>query len=293
VHLLSTLVFPPLLLGIISRVKAIAGGRRGPPLLQPYFDLLRLVRKGVVFSRATSWVFLAGPVAGLAATLAASLLVPLGAPRGPVSFEGDPILFASLLGLGRFFTVLAALDTGSSFEGMGASREATWAALAEPAVLLGLLAGVRLSSGFSLAALLDGGGLWTSAGAPLALVAVSFFVVLLAENSRIPFDDPSTHLELTMVHEVMVLDHSGPPLAFIQYGAAVKLFLFAALVVRLVLPNHGAWLDPLAFLGGVCLVGVAIGAVESTTARLQLPKVPRLLVSAVLLSAFGLILVAR
>jgi formate hydrogenlyase subunit 4 len=281
---------------VINRVKAIYGGRRGPPLLQPWYDLVRLARKGVVFSRTTTWMFRAGPVVGLATTLLASLFVPFGNAASPLSFDGDLILFAYLLALGRFFTVLAALDTGSAFEGMGAAREATWACLAEPALFLGLLAGVRVSGELSLSGVLSGSApaLYAGAGAPLALVGVSFFIVLLAENSRIPFDDPNTHLELTMVHEVMVLDHSGPPFAMILYGAATKLFLFGALIVRLALPFTGQpVVDWALFLAGILAVAVLVGVIESTTARLQLPKVPRLLVSACLLSAFGLILVAR
>jgi formate hydrogenlyase subunit 4 len=294
VHVFVALVVPPLLLGIIARVKAIYGGRRGQPLLQPYHDLWKLFQKGSVFSRTTTWVFRAGPVVGLATTLLASLFVPFGYAGAPVSFAGDLILFAYLFGLGRFFTVLAAMDTGSSFEGMGAAREATWACLAEPALFLGLLAAVRVSGEMSLSGILGEPALWARTGAPLALVVVSFFIVLLAENSRIPFDDPNTHLELTMVHEVMVLDHSGPSLGMILYGAALKLFLFGALVVRLVLPSTGiAALDWVTFLAAMFGVAVAIGVLESTIARLQLTKVPRLLVSAVLLSAFGLLLVSR
>ena len=297
VHLLAVLLAPPLLLGVINRVKARFAGRRGPPLLQPYYDLVKLMRKGSVFSRTTTWVFLAGPVVALSAVFVAAMLVPLGFDRAPIGFEGDLVFFAYLFGLARFFTVLAALDTGSAFEGMGAAREATFSCLAEPALFMGLLAGVRLSGGLSLGQILGGGGAlpWSAAGAPMVLVVVSFFILLLAENSRIPFDDPNTHLELTMIHEVMVLDHSGPAFGFVLYGAALKLFVFAALVVRLVvplstLPPAAEWA---AFGAGMLGVAVLIGVVESTMARVRLLQVPRLLVSACLLSAFGLILVAR
>ncbi len=149
------------------------------------------------------------------------------------------MLFAYLLGLGRFFTIAAALDTGSAFEGMGGAREATFSALAEPALFLGLLVLARKSGIASLCAMLGDGARrapGATAGGALVLVVVSFFIVLLAENCRIPFDDPNTHLELTMIHEVMVLDHSGPALGVILYGAALKLFVLGALVVRLVLP---------------------------------------------------------
>src|SRR5438132_946088 len=156
----------------------------------------------------------------------------------PISFTGDLILLAYLLGLGRFFTASAALDTGSAFEGMGAARELTFACLAEPAFFLGLLVMAKLSGSLQLATMLSGSltSHWFTAGASLALVLLSWFIVLLVENSRIPFDDPNTHLELTMIHEVMVLDHSGPALGMILYGAALKLFVFAAMIVRLAFP---------------------------------------------------------
>jgi formate hydrogenlyase subunit 4 len=297
IHVLLALALPPLLLGVIAKTKALFAGRVGPPLLQPYYDLLKLFRKGSVLSTTTTWLFLAGPVVGLVTAFLAILLVPLANNSGPISFTGDMILLAYLLGLGRFFTTLAALDTGSAFEGMGAAREATFACLAEPAFFLGLLVLARLSGSQQLAGML-GGSLapyWQTAGAALALVLLSWFIVLLAENCRIPFDDPNTHLELTMIHEVMVLDHSGPALGMILYGAALKLLLFAALVVRLAFPvaTGAVWLDWPIFVAGMLLVAVAIGVVESTMARLRLTHVPLLLVASCLLSAFGVILVVR
>jgi formate hydrogenlyase subunit 4 len=303
IHILLALTMPPLLLGVIAKTKAIIAGRTGPPLLQPYDDLIKLWKKGSVFSTTTTWVFRAGPVVGLVTALLAVLLIPLAGSQAPISFTGDLILLAYLLGLGRFFTASAALDTGSPFEGMGAAREVTFACLAEPAFFLGLLVLAKLSSSLpetaptslQLATLL-GDSLpahWHTAGASLALVILSWFIVLLAENARVPFDDPNTHLELTMIHEVMVLDHSGPALGMILYGAAVKLFLFAALLVRLVLPVALGWLDWPVLVVGVLLVAVAIGLVESTMARLRMMHVPVLLVAACLLSAFGIILLVR
>src|SRR5438132_4229167 len=238
VHILLALALPPLLLGVITKVKAFFAGRVGPPVLQSYYDLIKLFQKGSVFSTTTTWVFRAGPVVGLVTTAMALLLIPLVDSQAPISFTGDLILLAYLLALGRFFTAAAALDTGSAFEGMGAAREVTFACLAEPAFFLGLLVLAKLSGELQLAAML-GSSLeahWHSAGASLALVLLSWFIVLLVENSRIPFDDPNTHLELTMIHEVMVLDHSGPALGMILYGAALKLFVFAAMIVRLAFP---------------------------------------------------------
>ena len=288
------LLLPPLLLGVIVKVKAFFAGRVGAPLLQVYRDVWKLWRKGSVFSTTTTWIFKAGPVVNLASLLVAVLLMPLGTHRALLSFAGDAILFAYLLALGRFFTILAALDTGSSFEGMGAAREATFSALAEPGLFLGLMALARKSGSVSLSQMLGPKLLdaWLDSGGALVLVIASFFVVLLAENSRIPFDDPNTHLELTMIHEVMVLDHSGPALGMILYGAALKLFLLGALIARLVTPvsTGNPWLDWLVFVVAMVVLAGLVGIVESTMARLRLLHLPRLLVAASIISVFAIIL---
>ncbi|CAG1008788.1 Formate hydrogenlyase subunit 4 [Phycisphaerales bacterium] len=295
VQVVLLLVMPPLLLGVIVKTKAAFAGRVGAPLLQSYYDIIKLFRKGSVLSGTTTWVFLAGPAVTAVAVVLAGLVVPMGGQPAPIRFAGDLILFAYLLALGRFFTTLAALDTGSSFEGMGAAREVTFACLAEPAMFFGLLALARLTGGLSLSGLFGGQVLeaWTSAAPTMVLVLGGFFIVLLVENSRIPFDDPNTHLELTMIHEVMVLDHGGPALGTVLYGAAVKLFVLAAIVVRLAMP---AWTDdPLlrwpVFAGSMLLVAVLIGVIESIMARLRLPLVPNLLMGACVLTAFGFVLV--
>jgi len=297
IHILVALGLPPLLLGVINKTKALFAGRVGPPWLQPYYDLIKLFQKGSVFSTTTTWIFKAGPVIGLATAAVAVMLVPLADASAPISFTGDLILLVYLLGLGRFFTAAAALDTGSPFEGMGAAREVTYACLAEPAILLGLLVLAKLSGSLQLTDMLSSslGAQWSVSGATLALVLFSWFIVLLAENCRIPFDDPNTHLELTMIHEVMVLDHSGPAFGMILYGAAIKLFVFGALIVRLAFPFTTGYplLDWPFFIGAVLFVAVLIGVVESTMARLRLLQVPVLLVAACLLSAFGLLLLVR
>ncbi len=297
VQLVVTLVLPPLLLGVITKTKAAIAGRVGPPLLQPYYDLVKLAQKGSVFSTTTTWVFRASPVVGIATALLASLLVPLGGHDAPISFTGDLILFVYLFGLARFFTVSAALDTGSAFEGMGGAREATFSCLAEPALLLGLLVLVKRTASLSLTPMLGPGmpGEWQTASPALVLVVVSLFVVLLAENCRVPFDDPNTHLELTMIHEVMVLDHGGPALGMILYGAALKLFVLGALVVGVAVPfRTGSFgLDLALFVAGMLVLSVVIGVVESVMARLRLRQVPSLLVAACLLSGFAILLAAR
>jgi formate hydrogenlyase subunit 4 len=297
VHIFILLVLPPLLLGIIGKTKAGFGGRKGPPLLQPYYDLIRLAQKGSVFSTTTTWVFRAGPVVGLATALLAGMLIPFGGHPAPVSFAGDMILFAYLFGLGRFFTASAALDTGSAFEGMGAAREVTFSCLAEPALFFCFLVMAKLSDSLSLSTMLGGVfPLGAGGAAPsLVLVAASLFIVLLVENSRIPFDDPNTHLELTMIHEVMVLDHSGPALGMIHYGAAMKLFVMGAVLLRVIAPFEAPneWADWARFGAGMVGVAVAIGIVESIMARFRMVFVPTFLVAACLLSIFGVILLLR
>jgi len=297
-HVVLLVVMPPLLLGIIGRTKAWFAGRRGPPLLQLYFDLLRLMGKGMVISTTTSWIFQAGPIITLAVVLMAGMLVPLGAFSAPIQFAGDLVLFAYLLGLGRFFTTTAAWDTGSSFEGMGVAREVTFACLSEPALFLGFLVLIKLSGTWSLTPMLHAPMTMAMPSLPVAslvLVAAGLFVVLLAENSRIPVDDPATHLELTMIHEVMVLDHSGPLLGLILYGAAMKIFVLSAVLLHLIVPfqTGHVLLDWTLFILEIMGVAVLIGVVESVMARLQMRHVPTLLVGAILLCGFGFFLMLR
>ncbi|RPJ47574.1 MAG: hydrogenase [Candidatus Latescibacterota bacterium] len=297
-HVAAAVLLAPLLQGTMSRTKAVFAGRRGQPLLQLYYDVWKLLGKGAVYSRSATWLLRAGPSVGLAAVSTALLFVPFAGVRALAAFSGDLVLFAYLLGLMRFFTVLAALDTGSSFEGMGASREVAFSALAEPALLLGLAALARRAGGFSLSdcygavRLFDFG---PSGGLPLLLIGSAFFVVYLAENARIPFDDPDTHLELTMIHEVMVLDHGGPDLAIVQYAAALKHWVLGALVTGILLPvrTGRVAIDFAAALGAMFLLAVATGCVESTMARVRLTRAPQLLVSATVLSGLGLMLILR
>jgi formate hydrogenlyase subunit 4 len=296
-HLLLLFLLPPLLLGVIGKTKALFGGRVGAPFLQPYYDLAKLFRKGFVFSDTTTWVFSAGPAVGLAVPVLAALLIPFGGLAAPISFSGDLILFVYLFALARFFTVASALDTGSSFEGMGGAREVTFSCLVEPTILFAFIVLVRVSGSLSLGGMF-GPDLrvgWTTGGAALGLILVCLFVVLLVENCRIPFDDPNTHLELTMIHEVMVLDHSGPAFGMILYGAAMKLFVLGALVVRLALPWQTGSLpgDAALFIAGMLLLAVLIGVVESIMARLRLVRIPQILIGTTLVSIFALVLVLR
>jgi len=284
----------PAMPGIAAKTKSLLTGRRGPPVLQLYFDLWKLVRKETVYSRTTSWVFRAGPIVVLASLLVAMLFLPLDGRAAPVGFAGDLAAFAGLLALGRFALVLAGMDTGSSFEGMGASREVTIASFAEPTLFLCFIALVLTTGDTSLSGMLGIplAAAWPQAGASLSLVGISLFALLLAENSRVPVDDPATHLELTMIHEVIVLDHSGPDLALILYGGALKLVLFGVLVVSVLVPRAGmsGIVAVAALFLGLAVVAVAVGVVESVMARLRLSRVPQLLVGAAALALFGIVL---
>jgi formate hydrogenlyase subunit 4 len=298
VHVVLAMLLAPLIPGVINRVKAWFAGRRGPPLFQAYYDLWKLLHKGAVYSTTTTWVFVAGPIVGLACVTTALLIVPLGGVPGLLVFSGDFLLAAYLLGLMRFFTILAALDTGSSFEGMGASREAFYSALAEPALLLGLAAMATQSHSLSLSpmyATVTWSAMTSFAGPALLLVSAALLIVFLAENARIPVDDPNTHLELTMIHEVMVLDHGGPDLAMIQYGAMLKLWVLGTLLVGILVPVRSGWwgVDLAAGLGGMMVLAVLVGVIESTVARLRLVRVPQFLVAASVLSILALVLVMR
>jgi len=284
------LLLPPLLPGVINKVKAWFAGRRGPPVLQLYYDLARLWRKGVVLSTLASPGFVIGPAVAWVALAGAALLLPLGPAGGVVGFRGDVLVLIYLMALARFCTAWAALETGSAFEGMGAAREVSYAVLAEAAIVAAVLSLCVQTGSTSLAAMLA-----PTPGASAVLLAAGLFLVLLAENCRVPFDDPNTHLELTMIHEVMVLDHSGPPLAVILHGASIKLLLFALLLAQAVLPTEAlsAPARAAALAGGVLLVTVGIGVVESLLARLAFRRVPLLLTTAFLLCLFALLVGGR
>ena len=294
---IAVLVIAPAVAGTATRTKSLLTGRRGAPMAQLYFDLAKLLRRGAVYSTTTTWMFRLAPVVTLATVVLAAAMVPLDGQASLLRFSGDAIAFAYLLGLGRFLLVLAAMDTGSSFEGMGASREVTFASVVEVGLFLSLAALSIATHDLSLTGMF-GRGLavrWSGELPPLVLVAVSLFGMLLAESSRVPVDDPATHLELTMVHEVMVLDHSGPDLALILYGSALKMTVFGALIVGVLIPR--AALSPgvsiAVLIGGVLAIGVAVGVIESVMARLRLPRVPLYIAGGSALALFSLILLLR
>ncbi|MBF0547479.1 MAG: NADH-quinone oxidoreductase subunit H [Candidatus Riflebacteria bacterium] len=293
-HPMLALLLAPLLQGVITNTKAFFAGRQGPTLWQPYYDLFKLLRKSSVYSDTTTWVFRLGPIAGLAIEVLCLVFLPLGNLRAAFSFHGDLIFIIYLLALHRFFTVIAAMDTGSAFEGMGASREMAFSALAEPALLFGLAAVARKTGSLSLDNLIHSitPGLWEANAAAFTLVIAGLFLVFLAENSRIPVDDPTTHLELTMIHEVMVLDHSGVDFALIEYASSLKLWVLGTILVGIALPFRTDYLIgdvPIMFLGLLALA-LVVGIIESTMARLRLLHIPQLMVGACVFSVVGFLI---
>jgi formate hydrogenlyase subunit 4 len=300
-QVLILVVLPPLFVGLIVKLKAVAAGRQGPPILQTYYDLARLARKGVVYSTATGPVFRWGPLFVVASALMAGMLIPIAGFPAMIHFSGDLIVFAYLLALGRLAIVLAALDTGSAFEGMGASREAGFGALAEPTMFLILISLGLLGHAdphhfgveWSLTATLAQMEMitWTRYGPALLPLSFALFALILLESSRVPFDDPTTHLELTMIHEVMILDHSGPDLALMEYGATVKLLVFLSILGRIIFPHHfaSAWADVAMFLIKILVLSLCVCAVEVGIARFRMNRIPGILFGAFILAGLSVV----
>ena len=289
------LIAAPLFPGILNTTKAFFAGKHGPPLLMKYYTLAKLFRKGSVYSRSTAYIFRMGPVFSLATALTALIFMPLAGFKPVVSFPGDPVLLFYLLGLGRFFTILAALDTASPFEGMGAAREAFFSTLAEATIFTILIIFYRITGSLSFAEYFHHNNLlilFGPAGALILLVIIALFMVLLVENSRVPVDDPQTHLELTMIHEVMILDHSGPDLALIECGAFAKLMFYSAFIANLLIPfqSFGTVTRLLLFYAGIGLIAVLIGIIESITARFRLNMIPKFILTSFTLAFFAAIL---
>jgi formate hydrogenlyase subunit 4 len=280
------LALAPLLRGAIKKMKAAFQTRQGPPLLQGYYDLRKLLGKEPVRSEVSSWVFVAGPRVYFATAVAATALVPVLFAGAPLEQAGGILVFVGLLALGRFALATASLDTGSPFGGMGGSREMTVAALAEPALMLGLFTVALWGGSLNLGELVRTSALRGPSAHPSDLLAAAaLFIVLLAEAGRVPVDNPATHLELTMIHEAMLLEYSGPDLALVEWASALKELLFMTLLVNLFLPlGLAVSTEPAAvaisaglYLGKLFLLAVAVTVVESTNAKLRFFRVPELM----------------
>jgi formate hydrogenlyase subunit 4 len=298
--------------GVINRVKAFWAGRRGASIFQPFYDIVKLLKKSEVLSNTASPVFVLAPTAALAALITAGLFIPVSGGRAIFYFSGDFVFFAYLMAAARFFTIIGALDTGSSFSGMGAAREASFSALIEPAFFI-VLGSFCLLTGFNsftdvfllLPARLDTGGdfiasfqqsfqAWFTSGSTLFVPAVCgnfvLLLMLLTESSRIPVDDPDTHLELTMIHEVMVLDYSGPGLAYIHLAAVFKMTLLGTLITGIIIPSG---VHPAAgfvmYVFFMALIALTVGTLESVMSRLRMNHVPQFILGA---SSVALIVLA-
>lgn len=267
---LASLIFT----GIIGIAKAKVGGRKAPFILQPLYDSVKLFNKGAVYSETTSFVFRIAPLVYFVSIITALLFIPFGGHKGLLSFEGDFVFFAYMLALGKFFMIIGAMDTGSGFEGMGANREALYSMLVEPAffILMGSLA--LFTSDTSFHGLFLHLHLNSHLTYLIAIIAIYVFIhITMVENSRLPVDDPKTHLELTMVHEVMVLDHSGFDLALIHIASWLKFSMYGALIANFILPI--AWplyAQIILFLIIQVAFAITVGLLESFRARNKMAK---------------------
>jgi formate hydrogenlyase subunit 4 len=290
----------PLLTGFVRKVKARLLRRQGPSVIQPYRDLMRLMRKEVVLAESASWLFRVSPYLIFAATWVAAALIPTFATGLLFSWSADLIAIVALLGSARFFLALAGMDVGTSFGGIGSSREMMIASLAEPAMLLivftlALVAGSTQLSTVAAHMASPEVGLRVSLG--MALIAL--IMVAIAENSRIPVDNPATHLELTMVHEAMVLEYSGRHLAMIEFAASLQLLLYTSLIACVFMPWGLAHADagPQAYLTGVAtyitklaIAGALLAVFETATAKMRVFRVPEFLGAALMLGLLGALL---
>jgi formate hydrogenlyase subunit 4 len=283
----------PLYAGIVNKLKARLSGRFGASVFQPYYELWRLAQKETVYSTSAGFISRIAPVIVWCTVVFAALLLPLGCPAAALSFSGDLILFAYLLALGRFFQILAALDSAASLEGMGASREARFAVFAEPIFFFTIGSLAIITRQYSFETILAGIS-WSN---PLFVVFISIgllslFFLMMAECSRMPVDDPNTHLELTMIHEVMILDASGFDLMLYQYAASLKLLLYSTLAALLLNPFGVLGPAPGLLVFGTTLLGMAAGLalVETLMARFRLVLVPQFLLFATAIGVLNILI---
>ena len=274
-NLIILLVVPFLMLGVIKKTKAFWGGRKGVSLFQPMYDFFKLLKKEFVISRTTSTVFRIAPMVVIASVFAAALFVPLAYESALINIPAGLIIFSYILGLGKFFALVSAMDTGSSFEGMGASREACFTTIVEPAFFMIMASIMAISGNYTFDALtmiLEKAGTY---GVLIIIFAVvALFMMVLIECSRVPVDDPTTHLELTMIHEVMILDNSGKDFAFLTWSNSIKMLLISSLIANLLIPQGlEMWQAFSAYLAVLFIIALLIGTVESGMARIRMTHV--------------------
>jgi len=263
--------------GIVFRVKSIFSGRKGQGIFQPIKDIWRLLRKGSVYSETSSFIFKIAPSIYFASVVIAIMLIPFGDQKGIFSFTGDFVFFAYILAVGKFFNIIGALDTGSSFEGMGASREALYSLLAEPAFFI-LMGSFALLTGYTsfydiFSSIHFGSYISYAIG---TLASFVFVLIAMVENSRMPVDDPATHLELTMVHEVMILDNSGFDLGLILYATHLKFAMYGAIIANLFLTPEKEWYYSIPIFFAIqALFAIVVGTFESFMARFRMSHNPQ------------------
>jgi len=274
-NLVILLLVPFLMAGVIKKTKAFWGGRKGASIFQPLYDFIKLMKKDFVISRTTSGVFKIAPIVQIASVLFASLFVPLAYGNALINVSAGLIIFAYTLSLGKFASLISAMDTGSSFEGMGASREACFTSIVEPAFFMTVASIMALSGNYSFTALQN---ILLNAGNYGILIiifaVVVLFIMILIEGSRVPVDDPATHLELTMIHEVMILDNSGSDLALFSWANGIKMLLLSSLIAYMVIPSGiPEWASVLLYLAIMFIISVLIGTIESGMARFRMSHV--------------------
>ena len=275
VNLIILLFVPFLMMGVIKKTKTFWAGKKGPSVLQPLYDFVRLLKKDFVISRTTSAVFKIAPVVNFAAVLFAAMFVPLASGSALINVPLGLIIFAYTLSLGKFVSLISAMDTGSSFEGMGASREACFTTIVEPAFFITVASIMALTGNYtfdSLSSILSSAG---SYGILITIFAVIIlFIMILTEASRVPVDDPATHLELTMIHEVMILDNSGSDLALFSWANSIKMLLISSLIANMLIPSSlGEWMSILLYLVIMFAISIIIGTIESGMARIRMSHV--------------------
>ena len=274
-NLIILLFVPFLMLGVVKKTKAFWAGRKGVSLFQPFYDFVRLLKKDFVISNTTSVVFRFTPIITFSTVLAAALFVPLAAGNAMINISVGLVVFAYILGLGKFFMLIGAMDTGSSFEGMGASREACFSSIVEPAFFITMASVMALTGNYTfdcLSKILEKAG---SYGVLIIVfVVVALFLMILIEGARVPVDDPTTHLELTMIHEVMILDNSGSDLALLMWANSIKMLLISSLIANILIPQTlGMGLEIVMYLVVMFVISLVIGTVESGMARIRMSHV--------------------
>lgn len=262
--------------GIILRTRSLTSGRKGPGIMQPVRDIIKLFKKGSIYSETTSVIFRVAPVVSFSSVLIACLVIPFGSSKGVVSFDGDFVFFAYILALGKFFSIISAMDTGSSFEGMGASREALYSMLAEPAFFILIGSFALFTGNTSFYKIFSSLHLGSSITYTLGLLA-SFVLIMISmiENSRMPVDDPKTHLELTMIHEVMILDNSGFDLGLILSTGYLKFAMYGAIIADFFIGGLSLTVALVLFLLIQFLYAVIVGVIESFMARFRMSHNPQ------------------